>query len=384
MEILLQKLEEEENEGLSEVPDFSRDDVSQALARFVEALREAIPLLEGEAKIDSDDNETGINMEWLLSLVDQIPSELGSQQLARAVWDASQLSDEGRKQEALFAALGASEEAMEILFQIAPHLPEIRSSIKPSDFDDDNTVVRAPIEIVDEAEQLRQRLRQEALDAAQVAAIAQAEADAMAAPSGFGSTTHSITRSSDLEAQKMAKKAAKRAAQAMQKARDAGAIIEESELLNVNESMMGSGGLMKRSQDELRALQESLLPEGTRYHYNEQGLPSGTEREENDEIGYEKVTIPPPVLDASKLHPRLRISDIMDSDSAVAFEGVDSLNPMQSAVFDTAFNRRENMLVCAPTGAGKVRCIPESRRVVRIDCLLAFFLTFSSLATTDS
>jgi hypothetical protein len=361
MEALLQKLEEEETNGSSKVPDFSRDAVSQALARFVEALREAIPLLEGEAKIDSNDNTDDINMKWLLSLVDKIPSELGSQQLARAVWDASQLADEGQKQEALFAALGASEEAMEVMFQIAPHLPEVRQNISPSDFDDGDAFVRAPIEIVDEAEQRRQRLRQEALDAAQVAAITQAEADAMSAPSGFGSATHSITRSSDLEAQKMAKKAAKRAGQAMQRARDAGAIIDESELLAVNESIMGSGGLLRRSQDELRALQESLQPEGSRYYHHEQGLPSGTEREENDEIGYEKVTIPPPVLDVAKLHPRLRIDDILDSDSAVAFEGVGSLNPMQSAVFDTAFNRRENMLVCAPTGAGKVRCICGSR-----------------------
>jgi hypothetical protein len=374
MEALLLKLEEEEsNNGSSKVPDFSRDDVSQALARFVQALREAIPLLEGETKIDDSDNNTdGINMKWLLSLVEKIPSELGSQQLARAVWDASQLADEGQKQEALFAALGASEEAMEVLFQIAPHLPEVRQNISPSDFDDDGNhdFFRAPVEIVDEAEQLRQRLRQEALDAAQVAAIAQAEADAMAAPSGFGSATHSITRSSDVEAQKMAKKAQKRAAQAMQRARDAGAIIDEADLLAVDEAVMGSGGLMRRSQDELRALQESLQPEGTRYYHSDQGLPSGTEREENDKIGYEKVTIPPPVLDADKLHPRLRINDILDSDSAVAFDGVDSLNPMQSAVFDTAFNRRENMLVCAPTGAGKVCCIIS---ISRRDCCYRLF-----------
>lgn len=377
MDALLQKLEDDEvGSSYRQHFDFSRDDVSQALARFVEALREAIPLLEErEAKWDNDKNTSdddgdgggNINMKWLLSLVDEIPSsELGSQQLARAVWDASRLTDEGRKQEALFAALGVSEEAMEIMFQIAPHLPEISRNISPSDFDDDGSsgggfggggYYGAPhneIEL-DEAEQRRQRLRQEALDAAQVAAIAQAEADAMAAPSGFGTATHSITRSSDVEAQKVAKKAAKRAAQAMQRARDAGAIIDASDLLAVDQSVTGSGGLLRRSQDELRALQESLLPEGTRSLHNHHGLPSGTEREDNDEIGYEKVTIPPPILDVTKLHPRLRIQDVLDHDSAIAFDGVGSLNPMQSAVFDTAFHRRENMLVCAPTGAGKVR-----------------------------
>ena len=32
---------------------------------------------------------------------------------------------------------------------------------------------------------------------------------------------------------------------------------------------------------------------------------------------------------------------------------MDSLNPMQSAVFDVTYNTRENLLICAPTSAGK-------------------------------
>lgn len=36
-----------------------------------------------------------------------------------------------------------------------------------------------------------------------------------------------------------------------------------------------------------------------------------------------------------------------------AFRGVESLNRLQSAVFPTAFESAENLLVCAPTGAGK-------------------------------
>ena len=352
MEALLQEIEEQESYTLSKQVNFARDDVSEALTRFVTALREALPLLEGESKTETHDEATSnINIYWLLSLVERIPSELGSYQLARAVWDASKLTDENQRQEALFAALGFSEEAMEVLFQIAPHLSEIHDNLSEADFGD--YTPRAPEETIDETEQLRRRLRQEALDAAQVAAIAQAEVDALAAPTGFGAT-HTIVRASDIKAQKMAKNAAKRAAQAMQKAKEAGAIIDESELLAVDLSVMGSGGLLRRSQDELRALQESLLPEGSRMHHAEHGLPTGTTREDDDKIGYEKVTIPPPVVDVSKLHPRLRIRDIMDPDCAIAFQGTESLNPMQSTVFDTAFNRRENMLVCAPTGAGKV------------------------------
>lgn len=354
MDAILREIELEDTRKEPPSSDFSRDDVSQALHRFIEALREAIPLLEEEEAKDEVQGDESINIDWLLALVSQIPSELDPKQLAQAVWDASHIADEGRKQEALFTALGASEEAMNILFQVAPHLPAIQQNISAADIGrvGYESLYAPPEEMIDEAEHRRQKLRQEAFDAAQVAAIAQAEADAMMGPSGFGST-HTVARSSDMQAQKMAKKAAKRAAQAMQRARDAGAIIEDSELLAVNDSVLGDGGLLRRSENELRELQESLLPEGSRMHHNDNGLPSGTERIENDEIGYEKVVIPPPNLDEADLHPRLRIHDVMDPDCAIAFDGVSSLNPMQSAVFDTAFNRRENMLVCAPTGAGK-------------------------------
>ena len=37
----------------------------------------------------------------------------------------------------------------------------------------------------------------------------------------------------------------------------------------------------------------------------------------------------------------------------MAFQGIKSLNTIQSAVFDTAFYTNENLLISAPTGAGK-------------------------------
>lgn len=110
---------------------------------------------------------------------------------------------------------------------------------------------------------------------------------------------------------------------------------------------------MGQSQEEIWALQQSLLPEGSRQHYDMQGLPSGEEQEYGEEYSYEKVTIPAPRRDEAQLHERLRISEIMDSACAQALAGTLSLNPMQSSVFDVAFHIRDNMLVCAPTGAGK-------------------------------
>jgi activating signal cointegrator complex subunit 3 len=37
----------------------------------------------------------------------------------------------------------------------------------------------------------------------------------------------------------------------------------------------------------------------------------------------------------------------------MAFHGVKTLNRIQSVVFDTAYRTNENLLICAPTGAGK-------------------------------
>lgn len=189
----------------------------------------------------------------------------------------------------------------------------------------------------------------EARDAAQVAAILKAEAESIGPTSGG---THSVSRTSDIQAQKEAKKAAKRAETAMQAARNAGAIVDSDEFISIaQQAALGSGGLMGQSQEEIWALQHSLAPEGSRQYYEKKGLPSGTETEYGE--GYEKVTIPAPIRDESILPTRLQISDIMDSTCAQAFKGTASLNPMQSHVFDTAFHKRDNMLVCAPTGAGK-------------------------------
>lgn len=37
----------------------------------------------------------------------------------------------------------------------------------------------------------------------------------------------------------------------------------------------------------------------------------------------------------------------------MAFQGIRTLNRIQSVVFNAAYNTNENLLICAPTGAGK-------------------------------
>ena len=59
----------------------------------------------------------------------------------------------------------------------------------------------------------------------------------------------------------------------------------------------------------------------------------------------------PPKIDVNNL---VKISSL-ESWAQLAFEGTDRLNRIQSHVFDSAYNTYENLLICAPTGAGKTK-----------------------------
>ncbi|KAH9045206.1 Sec63-domain-containing protein, partial [Lactarius pseudohatsudake] len=80
-------------------------------------------------------------------------------------------------------------------------------------------------------------------------------------------------------------------------------------------------------------------------------LPVGTTRHVEDY--YEEVVIPP----AKKIPPRAteRLISVHELDDLAkqSFPGYSSLNRMQSIIYPTAYGSNENMLVCAPTGAGK-------------------------------
>ena len=67
--------------------------------------------------------------------------------------------------------------------------------------------------------------------------------------------------------------------------------------------------------------------------------------------GYEEIYVP-----AAKPAPKNSAPVKVDSLppwSQKAFMGIKELNQIQSTVFNTAFKSDENMLICAPTGAGK-------------------------------
>ncbi|XP_071510513.1 activating signal cointegrator 1 complex subunit 3-like [Diadema antillarum] len=68
---------------------------------------------------------------------------------------------------------------------------------------------------------------------------------------------------------------------------------------------------------------------------------------------YEEVVIPPPEITTAIKKPDLIPVAELDKASQKAFRGMETLNLVQTIVFDAAYNTDENLLVCAPTGAGK-------------------------------
>ncbi|PWN54230.1 Sec63-domain-containing protein [Violaceomyces palustris] len=84
---------------------------------------------------------------------------------------------------------------------------------------------------------------------------------------------------------------------------------------------------------------------------NKFSLPVGTTREEQQ--FYEEITIPPPKTVPFRLNERLVPISEMDTICKGAFPGYSSLNRLQSVVYPLAYKSNENLLICAPTGAGK-------------------------------
>ncbi|CAM9979009.1 unnamed protein product, partial [Ectocarpus fasciculatus] len=113
----------------------------------------------------------------------------------------------------------------------------------------------------------------------------------------------------------------------------------------------GTGG----GESEEAMMLAGLAPEGTReWHDRRSGMPAGATK--TVVAGqYEQVHVPPPKLNRNKDGEGLVPITDLEPWAQVAFKGTKRLNPMQSkaSVYHAAFKTSENLLVCAPTGAGK-------------------------------
>ncbi|KAJ7904375.1 Sec63-domain-containing protein [Mycena olivaceomarginata] len=80
-------------------------------------------------------------------------------------------------------------------------------------------------------------------------------------------------------------------------------------------------------------------------------LPLGTVRQMSED--FEEVIIPPARPVPPRVTERLISVSELDPLARGSFPGYESLNRIQSIVYPTAYGSNENMLICAPTGAGK-------------------------------
>ncbi|KAM3573234.1 hypothetical protein VYU27_004769 [Nannochloropsis oceanica] len=97
-----------------------------------------------------------------------------------------------------------------------------------------------------------------------------------------------------------------------------------------------------------------LLPEGSRQFWGNKGkgLPPGAVK--TFKPGFEQVYIPAPVRAAPVGRcPLVEVAGALETWSQPAFKGIKMLNRIQSEVFEAAYHSQENLLICAPTGAGK-------------------------------
>ncbi len=67
-----------------------------------------------------------------------------------------------------------------------------------------------------------------------------------------------------------------------------------------------------------------------------------------EEIRIPHTSVPPPPVGEERVQT-CELDDI----AQLAFKGVKQLNRIQSVVFDAAYYTNENLLISAPTGAGK-------------------------------
>lgn len=315
---------------------------------------------------DGPPNEEESPALWLYNKCSSLPSPLGPLQFTLATLAAIKSSN---KEQDLFDLFG--EQDVELLFEIMGREAELgrisEAEIRTLAGEETSSNEPAPIVNVPGtgAEERLHSIRNEAYELTNLLTTLRQDLPSLSiGPAGSG--THTVQRKSDKEAEKLYKKALKQAAIAIEKAREAGALTDSDEKIltalkdgtEVDISQLDdfdtwqNRGLEGMDERQIQLMKADLAPEGTKVYddSSKKGLPRGAIREIKE--GYEQVIIPAPVLDRSKLPERIVLDEVLGVEERKAFEGTTSLNPMQSTVFDAAYCSRENLLICAPTGAG--------------------------------
>ncbi|KAJ3210004.1 DEIH-box ATPase [Dinochytrium kinnereticum] len=118
------------------------------------------------------------------------------------------------------------------------------------------------------------------------------------------------------------------------------------------DSKDAGGALVPRNNIDLESL---IFEQGGHLMSNKKcRLPEGSFK--RTKKGYEEIHVPAPK--SSGLGPGEKLVDIasLPDWAKPAFKNAKSLNRIQSKVYPVAFKEDANMLLCAPTGAGKTNC----------------------------
>jgi pre-mRNA-splicing helicase BRR2 len=99
-------------------------------------------------------------------------------------------------------------------------------------------------------------------------------------------------------------------------------------------------------------LESMIFSQGSRLMSNKKcKLPEGSFK--RSKKGYEEIHVPPPKKGEVKQGELVPIADLPEW-TRVAFKGARELNRVQSRLYPVAFGDDDPILLCAPTGAGKV------------------------------
>ncbi|KAH9677826.1 DExH-box ATP-dependent RNA helicase DExH12 [Citrus sinensis] len=127
---------------------------------------------------------------------------------------------------------------------------------------------------------------------------------------------------------------------------------DQEERKNIEEEMMEDGGWF--GQRQLLDLDTLAFQQGGLFMANKKCVfPSGSTTTRFTSKGYEEIQVPamkPKPLDPNE--KLIKISE-MPEWAQPAFKGMTELNRVQSRVYETALFSADNILLCAPTGAGK-------------------------------
>ncbi|XP_014208524.1 putative U5 small nuclear ribonucleoprotein 200 kDa helicase [Copidosoma floridanum] len=118
-----------------------------------------------------------------------------------------------------------------------------------------------------------------------------------------------------------------------------------------NEESGGPGGQIQGTRNMID-LEDIAFAQGSHFMPNKRCiLPKGSFRQQRK--GYEEVHVPALEPKAFAANERLMPISDLPKFAQPAFEGFKTLNRIQSKLYKSALDKDDNLLLCAPTGAGK-------------------------------